>query len=137
MQLRLTYQEISDMIKQRSGQSLPMSYGGPHTVHVSYGVNVLFHTTEVGLDLTVDSIEGSNIFISYSGGAGIEFMVRQALGVARNRPGGDMIEPLAGNRLMLSLGKNAQAGSLLDHVNLEDICFDEQYVIIEFTPKAV
>ena len=137
MQLRLTYQEISDMIKQKAGQSLPMSYGGPHTVRVSYGVNVLFRTTEVGLDLTVDNIEGSNIFVSYSGGAGIDFMVKQALSMARNRPGGDMIEPLTGNRLMLSLGKNAQAGSLLDHVDLNDIRFDEQYAIIDFTPKAV
>lgn len=135
MQLRLTYQEISDMIQRKAGKSLPIAYGGPHTVRVSYGVNVLFHTTEIGLDLTVDSVEGSNIFISYSGGAGIEFMVRQALGMARNRPGGDMIEPLEGSRLLLNLNKNAQAGSLLDHIELKDICFDEQYAIIEFIPK--
>ncbi len=137
MQLRLTYQEISDMIQQKAGKALPMSYGGPHTVRVSYGVNVLFHSTEIGLDLTVDSIEGSNIFISYSGGAGIEFMVRQALNMARTRPGGDMIEPLEGSRLMVCLGKNAQAGSLLDHIVLRDICFDEQYAIVDFVPKSV
>ena len=125
------------MIQQKSGQSLPMAYGGPHTVRVSYGVNVLFRTTEIGIDLTVDSIEGSCIYVSYSGGSAIEFMVRQALTMARNRPGGDMIEPLTGNRLMLNLGRNAQAGSLLDHVTLQDIRFDEQYAIIEFTPKSV
>lgn len=123
------------MIQRKAGKSLPIAYGGPHTVRVSYGVNVLFHTTEIGLDLTVDSVEGSNIFISYSGGAGIEFMVRQALGMARNRPGGDMIEPLEGSRLLINLNKNAQAGSLLDHIELKDICFDEQYAIIEFIPK--
>ena len=115
---------------------MPKAYGGPHTVRVSYGVNVLFRTTEIGIDLTVENIEGSNIFVSYNGGAGIEFMVRQALNMARNRPGGDMIEPLSGNRLMICLGKNAQAGSLLDHVTLRDIRFDEQYIIIEFVPKT-
>ena len=134
MQLRLTYQEISDMIQQKAGQSLPMAYGGPHTVRVSYGVNVLFRTTEIGLDLTVDGIEGNNIYLSYSGGSGIQFMVRQALSMARSRPGGEMIEPLDDNRLMLRLGMNAQAGSLLDHVTLQDIRFDEQYAIIEFSP---
>lgn len=136
MELRLTYQEISDMIQQKAGQSVPIAYSGPHTVRVSYGVNVLFRTTEIGIDLTVENIEGSNIFVSYNGGAGIEFMVRQALNMARNRPGGDMIEPLSGNRLMICLGKNAQAGSLLDHVTLRDIRFDEQYIIIEFVPKT-
>lgn len=136
MQLRLTYQEISDLIERKAGRALPLAYGGPHTVRVSYDVNVLFKTASVGLDLTVERIEGSDIYISYNGGPGIDFMVRQAISMAKNRPGGDLIEPLDGNRILLCLSKNAQAGSIFDHVTLEDICFDEQYAIIQFTPKA-
>ncbi len=135
MELRLTYQEISDLIERKAGRALPLAYGGPHTVRVSYDVNVLFKTASVGIDLTVDRIVGSDIYISYNGGAGIDFMVRQAIGMAKNRPGGELIEPLDGNRILLCLSKNAQAGSIFDHVTLEDICFDEQYAIIKFTPK--
>ena len=135
MQLRLTYQEISELIERKAGRALPLAYGGPHTVRVSYDVNVLFKTASVGIDLTVERIEGSDIYISYSGGAGIDFMVRQAISMAKNRPGGELIEPLDGNRILLCLSKNAQAGSIFDHVTLEDICFDEQYAIIQFTPK--
>lgn len=137
MELRLTYQEISEMIEKRAGRALPIIYGGPHTVRISYDVNVLFKTASVGLDLTVERINGSDIFLSYEGGAGIDFMVRQAISMAKNRPGGDMIEPLAGNRILLSLGKTQQAGSLLDHITLKDIRFDEHYAIVEFTPKGV
>lgn len=137
MQLRLTYQEISDLIERKAGRALPLSYGGPHTVHVSYDVNMFFKSASVGIDLTVERIEGSDLYISYSGGAGIEFMVRQAINMAKNRPGGDLIEPLDGNRILLCLSKNAQAGSIFDHVTLDDICFDEQYAIIQFTPKMV
>lgn len=135
MELRLTYQEISDLIERKAGRALPLAYGGPHTVRVSYDVNVLFKTASVGIDLTVDRIVGSDIYISYNGGAGIDFMVRQAIGMAKNRPGGELIEPLDGNRILLCLSKNAQAGSIFDHVTLEDICFEEQYAIIKFTPK--
>ncbi|MCR4658856.1 MAG: hypothetical protein K5650_01000 [Bacteroidales bacterium] len=135
MELRLTYQEISDLIERKAGRALPLAYGGPHTVRVSYDLNVLFKTASVGIDLTVDRIVGSDIYISYNGGAGIDFMVRQAIGMAKNRPGGELIEPLDGNRILLCLSKNAQAGSIFDHVTLEDICFDEQYAIIKFTPK--
>ena len=135
MELRLTYQEISSLIEKKAGRNVPVLYGGPHTVRVSYDVNVLFKTASVGLDLTVDRIEGRDIYISYNGGAGIDFMVRQAIGMAKNRPGGELIEPLDGNRILLCLSKNAQAGSIFDHVTLEDICFDEQYAIIKFTPK--
>ena len=135
MELRLTYQEISDLIEKKAGRALPVVYGGPHTVRISYDVNVLFKSASVGLDLTVDRIEGRDIFLSYNGGAGIDFMVRQALNMARSRPGGELIEPLDGNRILLALSKNPQAGTLLDHVELRDIRFDEHYAIIEFIPQ--
>lgn len=137
MEIRLTYQEISDLIEKKAGRTLPVVYGGPHTIRISYDVNVLFKTASVGLDLTVDRIEGRDIFLSYNGGAGIDFMVRQAISMAKNRPGGELIEPLDGNRILLALSKNPQAGSLFDHIELQDIRFDEHYAIIEFQPKGI
>ena len=137
MEIRLTYQEISDLIEQKAGRSLPLMYGGPHTVRVSYDVNVLFKTASVGLDLTVDQIVGSDIYLSYNGGAGIDFMIRQAISMAKNRPGGELIEPLSDNRILLCLSKSQQTNTLFNHIELRDIRFDEQYAIIEFVPKAL
>ena len=125
------------MIEKKAGRALPIGYGGPHTVRVSYDVNVLFKTASVGLDLTVDQIVGSDIYLSYNGGAGIDFMIRQAINMAKSRPGGELIEPLSGNRILLNLSKNAQAGSLFDHIELHDIRFDEHYAIVEFRPKNI
>lgn len=137
MELRLTFAEISDLIEKKAGRPLPVMYGGPHTVRVSYDVNVLFKSASVGIDLTVDQIVDSDIYLSFSGGAGIDFMVRQAISMAKNRPGGEFIESLDGNRILLVLSRMQQAGSLLEHVALRDIRFDEQYVIIEFVPKTL
>ena len=137
MEIRLTYQEISELIEKKAGRALPVMYGGPHTVRIAYDVNVLFKNASIGIDLTVDHIEGRDIFLSYSGGAGIDFMIRQAIGMAKNRPGGELIEPLDGNRILLALSKNQQAGTIFDHIDLKDIRFDEHYAIVEFTPKAI
>ena len=137
MELRLTFAEISEMIEKKAGRALPLSYGGPHTVRVNYDVNVLFKTASVGIDLTVDQVVDSDIYLSFNGGAGIDFMVRQAINMAKNRPGGEFIEPLDGNRILLALSRMQQAGSLLEHVTLRDIRFDERYAIIEFVPKAL
>ena len=137
MELRLTYQEISDLIEKKAGRALPVMYGGPHTVRISYDVNILFKSTSVGLDVTVDRIENCDIYLSYNGGAGIDFMVRQAIGMAKNRPGGELIEPLDDNRILLALSKNPQAGTLLERIDLKDIRFDEHYAIVEFTPKEI
>lgn len=137
MELRLTFAEISEMIEKKAGRPLPVMYGGPHTVRVSYDVNVLFKSASVGIDLTVDQIVDSDIYLSFNGGAGIDFMVRQAVNMAKSRPGGEFIEPLDGNRILLALSRTQQAGSLLEHVTLRDIRFDEQYAIIEFVPKSL
>lgn len=137
MELRLTFAEISELIEKKAGRPLPVMYGGPHTVRVSYDVNVLFKSASVGIDLTVDQIVDSDIYLSFNGGAGIDFMVRQAVNMAKSRPGGEFIEPLDGNRILLALSRMQQAGSLLEHVTLRDIRFDEQYAIIEFVPKSL
>jgi hypothetical protein len=135
MEFRLTYDEISNLIEQKAGRKLPIMYGGPHTVRIAYDVNVLFKSTSVGIDLTVERVNGSDITLSYNGGMGIDFMIRTALNHAKSQPGGELIEMLDDNRILLALSKNAQAGSLLDHIELHDICFDEQYAIIQFSPK--
>lgn len=137
MELRLTYQEISNLIEKKAGRAIPITYSGPHSVRISYDVNVLFKSTSVGIDLTVEEVNGSHITLAYDGGAGIDFMVRQALNMAKSRPGGELIEPLDGNRILLALNKNQQAGTLLDHIELRDIRFDEQYAIIDFIPKTL
>lgn len=137
MELRLSYQEISDLIEKKAGRALPMAYGGPHTVRISYDVNVLFKTASVGIDLTVDQIVGNDIYLSYDGGAGIDFMIRQAINMAKARPGGEFIEPLSDNRILLNLSRSQQASSLLDQIDLRDIRFDEQYAIVEFMPKSL
>lgn len=136
MQFRLTYQEISDLIECKSGRSLPIIYGGPHTVRIAYEVNMFVKTASVGIDLTVEQIDAEgNIILSYAGGMGIDFMIRTALNHAQGQPGGDMIEQLPDNRIKLCLSKNAQAGTLFDHITLKDIFFDEQFAIVEFEPK--
>lgn len=136
MQLRFTYIEIQDMIAAKTGKQLPMSYCDDHTIHIGYEVNVLFKTTTVGLDITVDSIEGENIYLSYGGGMGIEFMVRTALSQVKNQPGGDMIEALDGCRILVRLGKNEQLSPIFERIELKDIHFDAETVMIDFVPKA-
>lgn len=132
MEIRLTYDEISDLIEKKAGRRLPVNYGGDsHTVRIAYDVM----STSVGLDLTVESVTGSDIIVSHSGGMAVGFMIKQALKMAKSRPGGDMIDYTGDGRIHIALGRNPQAGSLLDHASLNDIRFDEHYAIVDFTPN--
>ena len=132
MQFNLSYNEVVQLILEKTGKELPISYGGPHTLRVSYKVPLM---GAVGLDVNVDRINGSDIFLSYGGGAGIEFMVRTALGQFKKQQGGDLLDILDGNRLMLALGKNPQLAPVFDRIILKDIHFDERGIMIDFVPK--
>lgn len=133
MQFRISYTEAQEMIASKSGKELPMVYGGPHTLRISYKVPLM---GAVGLDITVDRVEGSDVILSFGGGAAIEYMLRTALSQAQGQPGAEALQMLGGNQLLLSLGKNPQTAQIFEHVTLKDIMFDEQFVIIDFVPEA-
>lgn len=133
MQFRLSYSEIEQIAERKAGKRLPLTYSDTHTVHISYPVPLM---GSVGVDITVDRINGSDVFLSFGGGAAIEFMLRTALNQAKNQPGMEMVQMMGGNQLLLSLGKSPNLAPIFERITLEDICFDEQFIIIQFSPKA-
>lgn len=134
MQFRITYAEIQDLLYRQSSKRIQLCYSGTHTVRVGAEVNVLFKSTSVGIDITVERIDGADILLSYTGGMGIEMMLKMALSQLKNRPGADMVELCDNSQLMLHLGRSPQLSQIFERVVLRDICFDEQSVIIDFTP---
>ena len=137
MQFRIGFDEIQRPVSEKTGKNIPMCYGGTHTLRISYEVNMLIKTTSVGLDINVDRVSGKDVFLSYGGGAGIDFMVRQALNRVKNQPGMDMLELLEGSCMVLHLGKSPQLSQVFDRVTLRDISFDEHFVIIDFVPNSL
>lgn len=133
MQFRITYEEIQDFLYRQSSKRLQLTYSGTHTVRVGAEVNVLFKTTSVGIDVTVERIEGADLLLSYSGGMGIEMMLKMAIAKMKDRPGMDMLELLDNSQLMLHLGRSPQLAQIFERIVLRDICFDEQTVIVDFT----
>lgn len=133
MQFRLSYDEIQEFLYRQSSKRIQLTYSGTHTVRVGAEVNVVFKTTSVGIDITVERIEGSDLLLSYTGGMGIEMMLKMAVAKMKDKPGMDMLEMLDNCQLMLHLGRSPQLAQIFERVVLRDIYFDEQSVIIDFT----
>ncbi len=133
MQFRLSYDEIQEFLYRQSSKRIQLTYSGTHTVRVGAEVNVVFKTTSVGIDITVERIEGSDLLLSYTGGMGIEMMLKMAVAKMKDKPGMDMLEMLDNCQLMLHLGRSPQLAQIFERVVLRDIYFDERSVIIDFT----
>ncbi len=136
MQFRISYQEVQTMVYRKAGKTIVFSYDSTHTVRIGYDITMLFKTTNVGLDITVVSVDNNSLHLSYGGGYAIQLMVKQALEHAKNQPGAEMIEAGDGNNLTIHLDKNPQLQQILEHVTLEDIRFNEHDIIVEFHLKA-
>lgn len=132
MQFRLTFDEIGKMIQEKTGKELPLLYGGPHTVRVSYKVPLM---GPVGIDFNVERCSGSDIFLSYSGGKAMEYMLRTAFRQVEGHPGADIIRLMDDNGILLALGENPQLAQIFDRIEIQDIHFDEQHVMIDFIPR--
>ena len=133
MQFRITFSEIEGLIRSKTGKELPLLYGGPHTIRISYHVPLM---GAVGIDVNVERITGSDIYLSYSGGKPVEMMLRTAFSHFKNQPGADMLHLLDGNQILFALGKNPRTAMLFEHIILQDIHFDEHAVIVDFVPKG-
>ena len=128
MEIKLSYQEISNIIEKYVGYPLSLSYVGPQTVHVRYKI--------IGIDLTVEDVEESNVDIEYNGIVGIPQIVRGAILMVKNRPIGKLIEPLDDKRVRLCLRENEKVRAIFDHVNLESIRFDELCAFVNVSVKS-
>ncbi len=137
MRFKLTYSEIESAIATHTGKKLTLCYSAYHSVRLGYDINMLFKNTNIGIDLTIEQIQGSDIVLSFNGGAGIDYMLKMALNQAKDKPGADMLELIGDNMIRISLSKNPQAAQLFEHITLNDIYFDEQDITIDFTPKAM
>ncbi len=134
MQLKLTYNEVEHLIAEKSGKELPLCFGGLHTVRISHKVPLM---GSVGIDINVEGVQGSDVILSFGGGAGIEYMLRAAITQAQKQnPNANMVELFDGNKLKLSLGSNPNLSSMFDNITLQDIHFDEQSIMIDFVPRA-
>lgn len=135
MQLKLSFFELEQLISEKTGKELPICYGGPHTVRITHKIPLM---GSVGLDITVESITGTDVLVSFSGGAGIEFMLKTALAQAQKQnPNANLVKLIDGNKLQISLGQGSGMSSLFDSIILRDIHFDEQSVMIDFIPRNI
>ena len=138
MQLKLTFAEIENIVRTKTGKNLPLVYSGPHTIRINYEFKVLFRTSTVSLDITIDEIVGGDtVYVSHNGGVAIDIALSTALSRYNGQPGIDMLEKVSDCHYRVCLSKNEQISQVLERIELRDIHFDEQSVMIDFMPKGL
>lgn len=127
MEIRINYTELQDYILSKFGKKVEVSYANFSTITVSTKVSVLGFSKNIGIDLAIEKIENSVLYVSYGGKMGIELLVSPAISFLKHlvpeRAG--FVEETAGHKLAINLAMLDELKNVLDKVELREIRFDE------------
>lgn len=79
MNLSLSFAELQGYVLSHFHKSASLAYVDGSTVEISVPVIVLGFTKQIGIQLAVKKIEGTDLFLAYKGKIGIDLLVSPAL----------------------------------------------------------
>ena len=102
-------------------------------MEISVPVKVLGFTKQIGIQLVVRKIEGTDLFLACNGKMGIDLLVGPALTfVKRLVPEKtDFVQVLSGNVIKIALGDIDKLEKVFEKVELKNIMFDPNGIMLE------
>ena len=130
------YQEIHFLIKAKTGREIRLSAIDGRTVKAEAKVNVkvpLLGEIEksIGVNVSVEKIEGNDIWLKYDGGIGTDMIIGGLLSFLSSTAAMKMVEKTQGNGIVVHLDEIEEARKVLDVVELTDIVFMNDAMDIE------
>ena len=137
MQVKIEFYELQSLVRQKTGREIVLSAVDGQTVKVEAKVEVkvpLLGKIEknIGMNVSVEQIEGNDIWLKYDGGMGTDMLVGALLTFLASDPeAAKMMEKTPGNGIVVHLDEIKEARKVLDMVELTNIVFQEKGVIVE------
>ena len=135
MKLSITYAELQDYVASHYHKNVNLGYVNESTVSVSVPIKVLGFTKSVSINITVKKIEGTDLFLSYSGKMGIDLLVSPAISYAKKLvpEKADWVEQMPGNIVKLRLGDIDKLQKVFEKLKLDNILFEQGNIGIEMS----
>ena len=136
MQVKFEYSEIQTLIKAKTGREIVLSAIDEQTVKAEAKVSVKVPflgeiEKSIGVNVSVERIEGNDIWLKYDGGLGTDMIIGGLLTFLSSTPAMKMVEKTQGNGIVVHLYEVEKARKVLDIVELTNIEFHENGVAIE------
>ena len=133
MKLSIPFVELQDYVSTHYHKELKLNYVDGSTVEVATPVKVLGFTKQIGIQLAVKKIEGTDLFLAYNGKMGIDLLVCPALTfVKRLVPEKtDFVQVLSDNVIKIALGDIDKLAKVFDKLALKNISFAPTGIEVE------
>ena len=136
MKATIEYSEIQSLVKSKTGREIGLSAIDERTVKAEAKVNVKVPflgkiEKSVGVNVSVEKIEGNDVHLKYDGGMGTEMIIGGLLSFLSSTPAMKMVEKTPENGIVVHLDEVEEARKVLEMVELTGIMFQENGVTVE------
>lgn len=136
MNIILDYQEVQSLVRQKTGREIALSAINERTVKAETKVRVKVPflgeiEKSVGVNVSVEKIEGNDVHLKYDGGMGTDMIIGGLLSFSSSTPAMKVVEKTQGNGIVVHLDEVEEARKVLDLVELTGIAFNDNAVDIE------
>ena len=135
MNITIRFQEIQSLVKSKTGREIVLSAIDEQTVNAEAKVSVKVPflgeiEKGIGVNVSVEKIEGNDIWLKYDGGMGTDMIIGGLLSFLSSTAAMKMVEKTPGNGIVVHLGEINEARKVLEMVELTDIVFHDDCVSI-------
>ena len=127
MQAYITYPEIQKYISDHHAKQIDLACINNSTLRISTEVQVWRLSKTIHVDLTIQQIIGTDLYLSYSGGLSIELVIAPLLSFIKqlipDKTG--FIEETGSHQIIVHLEKIERLNHVFEYVSLQSIGFDE------------
>ena len=136
MQVKFEYSEIQSLIKAKTGREIVLSAIDEQTVKADAKVSVKVPflgeiEKSIGVNVSVEKIEGNDIWLKYDGGMGTDMIIGGLLSFLSSTAAMKMVEKTQGNGIIVHLNEIKEAQKVLEMVELTDIVFQDNAMNVE------
>lgn len=121
MKASITFQEIQNLVTEKTNQPISFAFVDGKTIRVTYPLNLGFMKKDISANLTIIELIGSDLLVSIDAGFGTDTMLNTVLGLLKNKIPEGLIEKRPDKRLMLHLGQIEQVKTVFEAIQVNDI----------------
>lgn len=131
MKATVSYQELERLVTEQTKQPIRFDFVDNKTIKVSYKIKIGFMKKDLGINLRVLDISGTDLRVRYSTGFGMDNLVGIALNMVRSRIPEGLMEEYPDQVLLVHLEKLDRLKPFFERFEMRDLRMTEEEVVVE------
>lgn len=137
MQANITYPEIQKYISDHYAKQISLAHIDNSTIRISTDIQFCRLSKTIHVDLKVEEIRGTDLYLSYSGGLSVELVIAPLLSFIKrlipDKTG--FVQENGSHQLIVHLAEIEQAKKVLEIMDLNSILFDQEKICVNLRLK--